>query len=86
MFEALDISADSGLTLLVYPAQPGSTSADALSLACELGCYAGSDRRGVVHTPIRFAVGQWLLGPAAFPQSAVKRYSKGLPYILCPRQ
>jgi hypothetical protein len=31
MFEGLDISADSGLTL-VYTAQPGSTSADALSL------------------------------------------------------
>ena len=31
-FEAFDISADSGLTLVVYTAQPGSTHEDALSL------------------------------------------------------
>jgi transcriptional regulator with XRE-family HTH domain len=31
-FEALDISADEGLTMLVYPAEPGSADADALRL------------------------------------------------------
>ena len=32
MYEALDLSADAGLSLLVYTAEPGSTTEDALRL------------------------------------------------------
>jgi transcriptional regulator with XRE-family HTH domain len=32
MFEAMDLSADTGLSLLIYPAEPGSASADALRM------------------------------------------------------
>jgi MmyB-like transcription regulator ligand binding domain len=31
-FEAMDLSADDGLTMLVYGAEPGSPTADALNL------------------------------------------------------
>jgi transcriptional regulator with XRE-family HTH domain len=41
-FEAFDISADTGLTLLIYTAQPGSTHADALSL---LASWAATQAR-----------------------------------------
>jgi hypothetical protein len=39
MFEAMDLSADTGLSLLIYPAEPGSASADALHL---LACWAAT--------------------------------------------
>jgi hypothetical protein len=32
MFEAMDLSADTGLSLFIYPPEPGSPSADALRL------------------------------------------------------
>jgi hypothetical protein len=32
MYEAMDVSADAGLSLLVYNAEPGSASEDALRL------------------------------------------------------
>ncbi len=32
MYEALDLSADAGLSLLVYTAEPGSATGDALRL------------------------------------------------------
>ncbi len=41
-FEAFDILADAGLTLLVYTAQPGSTHEDALSL---LASWAATQAR-----------------------------------------
>ncbi|GAP60059.1 hypothetical protein AHiyo1_34940 [Arthrobacter sp. Hiyo1] len=32
LFEAMELSADTGLSLFIYPAEPGSPSADALRL------------------------------------------------------
>ena len=42
MFEALDVSADAGLSLLVYNAEPGSASEDALRL---LASWAATNRQ-----------------------------------------
>ncbi len=41
MFEALDLSADAGLSLLVYTAEPGSTTGDALRM---LASWAATQR------------------------------------------
>ena len=36
MYDTLQLTADTGLTMLVYTAEPGSSSADALTLLAEL--------------------------------------------------
>jgi len=41
----LELPADPGLTMLVYTAEPGSPSADALTLARQLGRDAGAGCR-----------------------------------------
>jgi transcriptional regulator with XRE-family HTH domain len=48
-FEAFDISAESGLTMLIYTAKPGSTHADALSLLTSWAATQDWEADGAVH-------------------------------------
>lgn len=50
MYEALDVSADAGMSLLVYTAEPGSPSEDALRL---LASWAATNQMGTETCPAR---------------------------------
>ena len=90
MFEALDVSADAGLSLLVYTAEPGSASEDALRL---LASWAATNRQ-VKEAEAATAGGQGLTPgagrtsharaempsacPPGWPPSGVKLFSQAM--------
>ena len=51
-YEVFDVSTDNDLRLIVYTTQPGSTSEDASEGARQLDRHPGTNRRGLIHTPI----------------------------------